>query len=142
MKSIYLSFAMSFPISTLAIPAISTLDIPALLDECDAYSMAGMRECLAGKVEDSLKVLQRAERNAADILSKWDDFKPVVIEAQKKFAISNKEFAKYRDKECEFMNSLGGSTNYREHLRLTCIAELNYRRADQLRTATSGMPAK
>lgn len=120
------------------------LDQRTLLDECSAFSQAGMRDCLSKKAQASHKILRQVEEKAASILSNWDDDNKYVNQAKAKLAASNKEFAKYRDIQCEFLASLsgGGAGNAHETGRLACIAELNSRRAEELDEAVHRLPLK
>lgn len=88
--------------------------------------------------------MQLAEKNAAGVLSKWDEDDKYVGMAKTKLARSSEEFIKYRDAQCAFSSSLGGGAagNARELDRLACVAELNSRRAIQLRDEVSGLPSK
>lgn len=115
-----------------------------LYEECSAYSQAGMRDCLAKKAKNSQEALRQAEEEAASLLSKWDEDGQYANRAKAKLAASNKEFAKYRETQCGFTASLsgGGAGNAHEMGRLACVAELNNRRAEQLRNAVSDLPLK
>jgi uncharacterized protein YecT (DUF1311 family) len=115
-----------------------------LRKECGAFSQAGMGDCLAKKAENSQKVLRQAEEEVASILSKWDEDNKYVSLAKAKVTASNKDFAEYRDTQCEFLASLsgGGAGNAREIRRLACVSELNNRRAEQLYDAVSDLPLK
>jgi uncharacterized protein YecT (DUF1311 family) len=144
MKLIGFCLAACLPALALATSTASVLDARALREECSAFSQAGMRECLARKAENGRKALTQAEEKAAGILSKWDEDKKYVIQAKAKLAASNKEFAKYRETQCEFSASLsgGGAGNAHEMGRLACVAELNNRRVEQLRNAVSDLPLR
>ena len=116
----------------------------ALREECSAFSEAGMRECLAKKVDKSQKTLQQAEKQAAGVLAKWDEEHQYINQSKTRLAISNKVFVKYRETHCDFLASLsgGGAGNSHEIGRLACVAELNNRRAQQLLDAVSDLPLK
>lgn len=103
-----------------------------------------MRDCLAKKAEDSQKALRQAEEKAAGTLTQWDEDSKYVNQAKGKLARSNKEFAKYRETQCRFAASLsgGGAGNAHEMRRFACAAELNNRRAEQLRDTVSDLPLK
>lgn|GEM_PF-4538608 len=64
--------------------------------------------------------------------------------AKSKFEASNKGVLRYREAECAFKASLGGGAigNALEMQRLACVFELNSRRTDQLRSATTVIPLK
>ncbi|MDR0777090.1 MAG: DUF1311 domain-containing protein [Azonexus sp.] len=136
--------AICLPALAFAASTAPVLGERALREECSAFSQAGMRDCLAKKVQDSQRVLQQTEEKAASILSKWDEDDKYVNQAKAKLAASNKEFSKYRDTQCGFSASLsgGGAGNSHEMMRLACVAELNNRRAEQLRDAVSVLPLK
>ena len=53
------------------------------------------------KVDASLKALTEAEDNAASVLSKWDEDNKYITLAKTKLAASGREFAKYRDAQCD-----------------------------------------
>jgi uncharacterized protein YecT (DUF1311 family) len=127
--------------------AASTDPVPnerALREECSAFSQAGMQDCLAKKADESQKTLKHTEDEVAGALSKWDEDNKYVNLAKAKLAMSSREFAKYRGAQCAFSASLsgGGAGNAHEIGRLACIAELNSRRADQLRHAISDLRMK
>ena len=115
-----------------------------MYEECSAFSQAGMRDCLATKAKSSRKALQQAEANAAKTLSQWDEDSKYANQAKAKLAESNRAFSKYRETQCRFSASLsgGGAGNAHEIGRLACEAELNHRRAEQLRNAVSHLPLK
>lgn len=116
----------------------------ALREECSANSQADMRGCLAGKADDSQKALKQAEDAALGTLAKWDEDAKYVNAAKAALGAANKAFARQREAQCAFAASLGGggAGNAREMLRLACVAELNNRRAEQLRDAVSSLPLK
>ncbi|MCZ2134191.1 MAG: DUF1311 domain-containing protein [Burkholderiales bacterium] len=115
-----------------------------MYEECSAFSQAGMRECLAEKAKGSLEALQQAEANAAKTLSQWDEDSKYANQAKAKLAESNRAFSKYRETQCRFSASLsgGGAGNAHEIGRLACEAELNHRRAAQLRDTVAKLPLK
>lgn len=144
MNLIGFCLVVSLPVSALAASIAPVLGERALREECSAFSQAGMRDCLATKAENSQKALRQAEKKVAGTLSKWDEDRKYVSQAKANLAASNKEFAKYRDVQCEFFASLsgGGAGNAHEIGRLACVSELNNRRAEQLRDAVSDLPLK
>ncbi len=144
-KLICICLVAYFPASILAASSdLVVLGERALREECSAFSQAGIRDCLAKKAESSQKALRQAEGKVAGILSKWDEDMKYISQAKSKLAASNNAFAKYRDSQCELMASLsgGGAGNAHEMGRLACVAELNSRRAEQLRDAVSDLPSK
>jgi hypothetical protein len=143
-KFIYFGLTVGFTISVFSAQAASDMDVPALLDECNAFSQAGMHRCLKRKAEESLEVLRRTENKMADAISKWDEYEKYIAQSKTKLTASKKEFNRYRDVQCEFMASLsgGGAGNSHEIDRLYCIIELNYGRVKQLQDVVSDIPQK
>jgi uncharacterized protein YecT (DUF1311 family) len=132
------------PTLVFAAPTVPIFDARALREECSAFAQVEMRDCLAKKVESSQEALERVGEAAASILSKWDEDGKYVNQARIKLAASNKEFVRYREAQCEFAASLSGGAvgNAHEMRRLACVAELNSRRAGQLRDVVSDIPLK
>ncbi len=144
MKLIGFLLSMPWPAAALAAAADSVPSERALREECSAFSQAGMRDCLAAKAENSHRALRQAEEHLASALSRWDQDARYVSQATAKLAAANREFAEYRDSQCVFASSLGGTAigNALEIRRLACVSELNDRRAEQLRDAGSDLPLK
>ncbi|HEY9097266.1 MAG TPA: lysozyme inhibitor LprI family protein [Thiobacillus sp.] len=113
-------------------------------DECSAYSQAGMRDCLEKKLRESEKSLKQAEDNANSALCKWDEDAKQVSAAKNKLKSANTNYVRYRDSQCAFAASLGGGAigNALEIRRIACVAELNNRRATQLRSAVAELPIR
>ncbi|WP_231952236.1 lysozyme inhibitor LprI family protein [Achromobacter sp. MFA1 R4] len=111
---------------------------------CSADSQAGMRDCLARAAEESGKALVAAQRQAAAALDKWDEERQYVDQAKARLAASNRAFAEYRSAQCEWSASMSGGAagNAHEMGKLACVAELNQRRARQLREAVEDLPLK
>jgi uncharacterized protein YecT (DUF1311 family) len=122
----------------------SILSEYALREECSAYSESGMRDCLATKAYESQKTLEQAEKQVNIRLSRWDQEAQYIKQAKAKLVASGRAFSKYRQEQCAFAVALGGSAigNALEIGRLACVAELNNRRAKQLRDAVSDLPLK
>jgi len=133
--------SVCLPILAFAAPGESVLSERALRDECSEtyFSQVEVRECLARKAEDSQKTLQQAEAQMLSTFEKWDEWDSVIARAKTNLAASSKSFVKYRYDQCEFAASLGGGAigGALEMGRLACVAELNNRRAAQLRDAAS-----
>lgn len=144
MKLIGFCLAACLPVSALAASTAPAPGERALREECTAFSQVGMRDCLEKKAEDSQQALRQAEGKVLEALSSWDEDRKYIHLAKVKFTASNKDFAKYRDAQCAFASSLGGGAigNALDMRRLACVAELNDRRAEQLRDAVSGLPLK
>jgi uncharacterized protein YecT (DUF1311 family) len=130
-KLTLLGLAFSLPALALAVPP--TPDELALREACSGGASVEMQVCLEKKVKDSQKALKQAEKRAVAAISKWDEDKRYINLAKAKLATSNKEFIKHRYAHCEFMTSLSGGGIHHDFRRLACVAELNYRRAKQLR---------
>lgn len=115
-----------------------------LYEICSSNSQAGMRDCLAGKADESVKTLATAQKEAAEALSKWDEDRQYVDQAKARLAASNQAFLNYRSAQCEFSSSLSGGAagNAHEMGKLACQAELNQSRAGQLRDAVADLPLK
>lgn len=114
------------------------------LEQCGAYSAAGMRECLTKKSHESTTALRRAEEQAIAALSKWDEDAKYVNLAKEKLGASSKAYAHYRDAQCAFASALGGGAigNALELRRLSCLVGLNAGRTMQLHTDSSALPVK
>ncbi|MHA6575446.1 lysozyme inhibitor LprI family protein [Pseudomonas yamanorum] len=144
-KLICFWLAVYLPLSAFATsPPALALGERTLREECSAFSEAGMRDCLEKKSENSQKALRQAEGKVASTLQKWDEDAKYISQAKAKLTASNKDFAKYRDSQCEFLASLSGGAagNAHEIGRLACVAELNNRRVEQLHEAISNLPLK
>ncbi|MBR8065689.1 DUF1311 domain-containing protein [Burkholderia ambifaria] len=111
--------------------------------EC-SYDATGVKECLQRKQRDSKANLEQAEEKARKTIARWDEDSKYIRITGARLSASNTAFAEYRDAQCAFASSLGGGAigNALEMRRLACIAELNNRRADQLRDAVSDLPLK
>jgi uncharacterized protein YecT (DUF1311 family) len=116
----------------------------AALEQCGAYSEAGMRECLAKKSRESAVALTRAEERAIVALSKWDEDEKFINLAKEKLRASSKAYEQYRDAQCAFSASLGGGAigNALELRRLSCLIGLNNGRTKQINTDLSELPPK
>ena len=116
----------------------------ALREECGALSQAGMRDCFTTKANESEASLRQAEADAVRALSNWDEDEQYVEHAKTELAAAGRAFAQYRQMQCNFFSSLtgGAAGNGREIRRLACVAELNNQRAEQLRQAVTGLPAR
>lgn len=135
---------LSSPLLANAAPSSAVQNERELYEECSAYSQSGMRDCLAKKASESQKALKQADAQVSSLLSKWDEDAKYVNLAKAKFAASSKEFARYREVQCEFSASLSGGAagNAHEMGRFACEAELNNRRAGQLRNSVVDLPLR
>ncbi|KAB0632788.1 DUF1311 domain-containing protein [Burkholderia latens] len=132
-----------FPLVSIAASHTSAQSERELRGEC-SYEITGVRECLQRKQEASEVELKRAEEKVRVAFAKWDEDVKYVNLAKIRLAASKKAFIKYRKAQCAFASSLGGGAigNALEMQRLACVAELNNRRAAQLRDAVSDLPLK
>ncbi|QFZ83297.1 DUF1311 domain-containing protein [Variovorax paradoxus] len=114
--------------------------------ECgnEFFSMAAVRTCLDKKQAQSEVVLKRAEAQARKAIARWDEDDKYIDLAKTRLAVSSRAFAKYRTEHCAFAASMGGGAigNALEMGRAACGAELNQRRAEQLRLLVSELPPK
>jgi uncharacterized protein YecT (DUF1311 family) len=140
MKHFALSLSLSWPLLSGASPLAQ--DERALREECSAHSGAGMHDCLVGKVRESELALHQAERRVRAALAAWHEDRKYRELAKTQLVRSSQAFAKYREAQCTFAASLGGGAigNALTMARLACVAELNYRRAEQLCAAAVNLP--
>lgn len=127
-----------------AITADPIPDEHTLREECSAHAEAGMLACLTGKADQSRHDLQQAEQQILDAITMWDEDAKQVRQAKTRLASSSRAFAKYRNEQCELAAALGGGAigNALDMRRQACIAALNGLRAQHLRRAATGLPAK
>lgn len=131
------------PLAAMAAADANVQSERELRNECSG-EITGVRECLQKKAEESEVELKDAEKKAVDVLTKWDEDAKYVNQAKAKLKASNRDFVKYRESQCSFASSLGGGAigNALAMRRFACIAELNSRRAFQLRDLVSDRPLK
>ena len=143
-KLICLGAAICLPAIALAASTAPATGERALLEECSAFSQAGMRDCLEEKAENSQKAVGQAEQKMVGTLSRWDEDNRYIRQAKANLVASNKKFAEYRETPCEFSASPGGGAAGDAHdiRRMACVSELNNRRAEQLANAASDLPLK
>jgi len=110
-------------------------DERSLVEACREFSPARVQKCLQERAEDTLKMIQDLDKAVTSTLSRWDEEKHYITESKIKLAVSSKVFASYRDVHCDFAASLSRSSNDPSMVQPACIAELNHRRAIQLRKA-------
>lgn len=138
--------AVVFPLIAGAAPNRHVQSERELRDTCslESGSMAAMRQCLDKKQAQSEAVLKRAEAQARKAISRWDEDDKYIDLAKVRLAVSGRAFAKYRTEHCAFAASMGGGAigNALEMGRAACVAELNHRRAEQLRLLVSELPPK
>ena len=133
-----------------ALPALQAraAEAPAppagVLDECSAFSQAGMRDCLAQKLAESSAALKQAEGEFADALAKWDEDAKYIKLASASFKTANAAFRKYSESQCALKSALGGGAagNALALRRLACAVELNAARIDDLKRTAASLPAR
>lgn len=115
----------------------------ALREACSS-SPEGMTPCLQKQQQASAENLQRAENMLNDRLQRWDEDAKYRGQAKQAQKAAARTFADYRQQQCAFAASLGGGAigHALEMRRLACVAELNNRRAEQLRAAADTLALK
>ncbi|MDZ4358400.1 MAG: lysozyme inhibitor LprI family protein [Variovorax sp.] len=141
MRSVIFAATILCSVSAGAVPpraAQSEYDIRVACGN-ESFSMAAVRECLDKKEAESKAHLKRAEANLLRAIAKWDIEPPYIAATKAKLAAARKSFAKYRDDHCAYAKSVGGTAigNALEMRRAACVAELNNRRAEQLRISAA-----
>ncbi|NIF49376.1 DUF1311 domain-containing protein [Enterobacter sp. Ap-1006] len=139
-----LVIAACLPMLALADDPQPVKDATALREACSEYAEAGMRDCLIKQSKESEQVLEKASKSAAARIAEWDEDQRYIEKASAALETSNQRFIHYRNGQCQLAASLSGGAagNAREIRRLSCIAELNYGRAEQLTHAVSGLAVK
>jgi hypothetical protein len=146
--NVFIALILSAPSQVFAAKAeAKTDDIPnerALRRACseEALSEVDMRECLEKKAAESEKALKQAEDYALATLSGWDEDKEYIDLAKTRLIAAGKTFAQFRADQCSFAASMGGGAigAALEMGRLACVAELNNRRARQIRDLIDTLP--
>jgi len=131
--------AAFLPLTSIAAPNTPIQSERELRNECSLAFLhqEEVQNCLAKKAAQSQKTLKLAEEKAQKALSEWDEDDKYTDLAKEKLAASELAFIKYREEQCAFASSLGGGAagGALEMRRLACVAELNNRRAEQLRNS-------
>ncbi|VEB95301.1 Uncharacterized protein conserved in bacteria [Cedecea lapagei] len=132
------------PLLALANDPQPAKDATALREACSEYAEAGMRDCLIKQSKESEQVLEKASKTAASRIAEWDEDQSYIEQASAALKTSNQRFIHYRDSQCQLAASLSGGAagNAREIRRLSCVAELNFGRAEQLTSAVSELAVK
>lgn len=106
-----------------------------LREEC-SFDASGVRECLQKKLLESETALEAAETAVNEAISRWDTDAKLAKLARQKLTEASTSFTKYRVAQCAFASALGGSAigNALEMRRLSCVTELNLRRAETLKS--------
>ncbi len=136
--------AASLPLLALANAPQPPHDAASLREACGEYSQAGMRDCLIKHSKESELALDKAGKIAAGRIAGWDEEPGAIKKARAALVASGRHFIAYRDSQCQFVASLSGGAagNAHEIRRLSCVAELNFERAEQLNSAVSGLAVK
>lgn len=115
-----------------------------VLEQCGEFSQAALRECLQGKVRESMKALSQAEARAGTSIDQWDEDERFVASSRDWLRTSTSVFLKYRDAQCAFAASLGGGAigAALELRRLACVYALNTERTLALTRLAAGIPRK
>jgi uncharacterized protein YecT (DUF1311 family) len=113
------------------------LDGSSLIKQCglEFFHMVDVNECLEKKAAESEKALKDAEKTAIDRLGQWDESDEYIKLAKKAIRVSGKTFLQYRKDHCALATSMLGLARgvVIDRQRNACVAELNNRRAKQLR---------
>ena len=114
------------------------------MDQCDEFSQAGIRECLTGKVKESVRELIVTEEKAGAALKRWDEEAEFVARAEEKLRSSRKAFLAYRDSQCIFAASLGGGAIPKalQMRQLACLYAINTERSQHLKRLIADIPSK
>jgi uncharacterized protein YecT (DUF1311 family) len=101
-----------------------------------------IRRCVEEAATTSEKTLKQAEDYALASLSGWETDKEYIDLAKTRLIAAGKTFEQFRADQCSFAASLGASAigAALEMRRNACIAELNLRRAKQLRDFMDTLP--
>lgn len=143
--TLFTVFILSWlPFAGTSARAAAPQDERAIREQCSADSEAGVHDCLEKKAHESEKALEDAEHKAGDALAKWDEDANYVNWAKTRLQLSSKAFERYREAQCAFAASMGGGAigNALDMRRLACMTELNDRRAEQLRAASTDLPLR
>jgi uncharacterized protein YecT (DUF1311 family) len=124
--------------------AETILDRRTLYEECGWNSQEVMQNCLLEKARETERALKKVEAATLTHIDQWDEYARYIGESKRRLLASHKAFAAYRTAHCAYLSSLsgGGAGGSREMGRLMCVAELNSRRAAQLRDEVSGLHLK
>jgi len=134
-------FAMAAMLA--AAPLCARAEVSAA-QACSQFGQAGMRECLVKKHADSAAALKAAEASMAAAVARWDEGRRYVKAAQTRLSAANAAFSTFSRANCAFDRALGGGAagNALENRRLACGADMNNRRADELKRMAGAVPAQ
>ena len=116
-----------------------TLSWEALVEHCNAFSMAGISECLTALAVVSEKKLKKANADLAAASAEYfrsDDVPDHSRRAKKNQAAAYQEFPKFRKLHCEYVATSAGGGIGLTLPRKRCEIDLNLWYADQLRLST------
>lgn len=127
-------FIIITPLSVFANLKYANLNQFELRNYCSekVFSQVDLASCLEKIFYISEAELDKSQWQLFNVLSKWDEERNYIIDAKNRLKKSNKEFIKYRDRECDFAHSLGGGAIGLNKITFSCLAELNFQRAKQL----------
>jgi len=115
----------------------------ALRYECSTEP-AGINECLTDKVSQSVTRLRDAHSFATRQLAAWDEDARYVKLARTRLAAADRSFENFKRAHCAFAASMGGGAvgHALETGRLACVADLNVRQADLIRSLVARLPPR
>jgi hypothetical protein len=117
-----------------------------IIEECSyAGSSADVGRCYARKAKESEIALKEAEKKLRAALDKWFIEEQQYIRlAKTRLTASGKDFIRYRESQCAFAWSLGGSAigHALEMGRDSCIAGENNHRAALLTSYSADVPSQ
>jgi hypothetical protein len=106
-----------------------------IVEECgDVGSSADVGRCYARKAKESEIALKEAEKKMRVALDKWFIEEQYIRLAKTRLTASGEDFIRYRESQCAFAWSLGGSAigHALDMVRDSCIAGENNHRAAQI----------
>lgn len=127
------------------LPPPESVDLSAyIMEQCDEFSQAGIRDCLKRKVTESAKALIVLEDKATAVLKQWDEEADFVGRADEKLRASRKAFISYRDAQCIFAASLGGGAIPKalEMRQMACLYSINTERLNHLKRLIADIPRR
>lgn len=128
----------------LAVQASAAERAEGAAEACSEFSQAGLRDCVAKKLNDSTALLKQAEAAALATISKWDEDAKYIKLAKARLQASNSAFKQYSQAQCALAGALVGSAagNAFEIRRMACLADLSSARVEQLSAGTAALPQK
>jgi uncharacterized protein YecT (DUF1311 family) len=122
----------------------NVLSESSVLGQCGLtfFHDVDVRECVKKKAAESEQALKDAEKALLEKLPHWDEDDKYINVARKAIALEGKTFIKYRKDRCALSASMAGGSFGTSIRRDGCLAELNNRRAKQLRDFIADLPLK